>query len=81
MVFFLVLYTYNTISGRSDGIEVGQFEFSTAMAIAAVMAANLFNGLNTDVWTGWVFFAVFLGIVLIWVYNVSRVPLLGVTVR
>jgi len=41
------------------------------MAITAVMVANLFNGLNTNVWTGWVFFAVFVGIVLVWLYTVS----------
>jgi phospholipid-translocating ATPase len=40
------------------------------MAIAAATAANLFNGLNTKVWTAWVFFSVFIGIVLIWVYTV-----------
>ncbi|EEB95706.1 hypothetical protein MPER_05282, partial [Moniliophthora perniciosa FA553] len=39
------------------------------MVFAAVMVANLFNGLNTAVWTGWVFFAVFIGIILIWVYT------------
>lgn len=41
------------------------------MAIAAVMAANLFNGLNTTAWTGWIWFATFLGVVLIWIYTVS----------
>lgn len=35
------------------------------------MVANMYNGLNTNVWTGWVFFAVFLGIVLIWLFTVS----------
>ncbi len=40
------------------------------MAIAAATAANLFNGLNTRVWTAWVFFAVFVGIVFIWAYTV-----------
>jgi len=39
------------------------------MAIAAVTIANCFNGLNTNVWTAWVFFAVFIGTVLIWVYT------------
>ncbi|KAJ7036233.1 hypothetical protein C8F04DRAFT_954026 [Mycena alexandri] len=39
------------------------------MAIAAVLSVNLFNGLNCNVWTWWVFFAVYLGIVLIWVYT------------
>ena len=43
------------------------------MVISAVMTANLFNGLNTSVWTAWVFFAVFLGIVLVWLYTVSPI--------
>lgn len=42
------------------------------MVIAAVFTANLCNGLNTNVWTAWVFFAVFLGIVLVWIYTVSH---------
>ena len=41
------------------------------MAISAVMTVDLFNGMNTHVWTGWIFFAVALGIVLIWAYTVS----------
>ncbi|PPQ72110.1 hypothetical protein CVT24_002421 [Panaeolus cyanescens] len=69
IIFFLILYTYVTTSARSDGWQVSLYEFSTTMAFAAVFAANLFNGLNTSAWTGWVFFAVFLGCVLIWVYT------------
>ena len=42
------------------------------MAIAAVLTANLCNGLNTSVWTGWVFFATFLGVVLVWIYTVGN---------
>jgi hypothetical protein len=42
------------------------------MIIAAVLTANLFNGLNTNVWSGWVFFAVALGNVLLWIYTVSK---------
>lgn len=40
------------------------------MVLAAVMAANLFNGLNTNVWTAWVFFAVWIGTILVWAYTV-----------
>ena len=42
------------------------------MAFGAVFAANCFNGLNTSAWTVWVFFSVFIGEVLVWVYTVSR---------
>ena len=40
------------------------------MVFSAVIAVSLFNGLNTNVWTGWVFFAILLGIVLLLVYTV-----------
>lgn len=45
------------------------------MVFAAVFAANFFNGLNTSVWTGWVFFAVFIGDILLWVYTVCGLML------
>lgn len=41
------------------------------MAIAAVMVANLFNGLMILSWTWWVVFAVAFGPFLVWVYTVS----------
>ena len=41
------------------------------MVLAVVSVANLFNGLNTAAWTGWVFFAVSIGIILVWAYTVS----------
>ncbi|KAG6836177.1 hypothetical protein H0H93_010616 [Arthromyces matolae] len=39
------------------------------MVFAAVIVANLFNGLNTNVWTWWVFFAVSIGIALLYIYT------------
>ncbi|TFK54630.1 phospholipid-translocating ATPase [Heliocybe sulcata] len=69
IIFFFILYSYNTTTARPDGYVVAQYEFTTVMAVAAVMAANLFNGMNTGVWTGWVFFAVSIGIVLVWAYT------------
>ncbi len=41
------------------------------MVIGAVMVANAFTGLNTDAWTGWVWFAVVFGPILIWLFTVS----------
>ena len=43
------------------------------MALAAVMAADLFVGLNTHAWTGWVFFTTLIGILLVWVYTVRQI--------
>ncbi|KAF8205548.1 phospholipid-translocating ATPase [Mycena galopus ATCC 62051] len=69
VVFFFIRFAYETTTARTDGYAPYQFEFSTTMAVAAVLTANLYNGLNTAVWTGWVFFAMFLGIVLVWLYT------------
>lgn len=49
------------------------------MVISAVMAANLFNGLNTKVWTAWVFFSVSIGIILIWAFTVRSGTFLLIT--
>ena len=72
IIYFILLYGYFSPSARDDGFDVGGYEFSTTMVISAAIVANLFNGLNTRVWTGWVFFSVFVGIILIWAYTVRR---------
>jgi len=69
VIFFLMTYTYITTTARSDGYDVAQYEYTTTMVFAAVTTACLFNGLNTNVWTGWVFFAVFIGILLLWLFT------------
>jgi len=48
------------------------------MAISAVMVANMFAGLSTTAWSGWIFFAVFIGIIIIWVFTVNGVVKLSV---
>uniref|UniRef100_A0A0W0FFE3 Phospholipid-transporting ATPase n=1 Tax=Moniliophthora roreri TaxID=221103 RepID=A0A0W0FFE3_MONRR len=69
VIFFFIRYAYGAPTMRTDGYSQNLIEMSTPMVFAAVTVANLFNGLNTAVWTGWVFFAVFIGIILIWVYT------------
>lgn len=44
--FFFILYAYQTTSSRNDGYDPALYELSTLMAIAAVWAANLYNGLK-----------------------------------
>ena len=40
------------------------------MAIAAVLVTNIFTGFTATAWTWWIFFAVFIGIVVQWVFTV-----------
>ncbi|KAF8447755.1 hypothetical protein L210DRAFT_940528 [Boletus edulis BED1] len=68
-LYFIVTYTYFTTTTRPDGYGIQLYEYTTPMVFAAVITVSLFNGLNTNVWTGWVFFAVFLGIVLLLIYT------------
>ncbi|CCO26377.1 phospholipid-translocating ATPase [Rhizoctonia solani AG-1 IB] len=69
VIFFFIFYAYMSTSARTDGYDIGMYEFSTTMVIATVMAVNAFNGLNTRAWTGWVWFAVTIGVVLVWAYT------------
>jgi len=75
-VFFLLLYSYKTTSSREDGYDVYMYEFSTTMVIAAVMVVNAFHGICTSAWTAWVWFAVSIGVILIWIYTAvySAIP-------
>ena len=67
--YFFLLYTYDTITARSDGYEVIMYEFSTVMAIAAVIITNLYQGFNTFAWNWWVLGSVLVGPVLILCYT------------
>ncbi|KAI5116853.1 hypothetical protein M0805_006806 [Coniferiporia weirii] len=69
VIFFVTNYSYFMPTARPDGYDIAQYEFSTAMVLAAVMCANMFNGLNTAAWTCWVVFAVSIGIILVWAYT------------
>lgn len=70
IVFFFILYAYKVTTTRQDGWDPALYEFSTVMALSAVYAANLYNGLNTHSWTVWVWVSVFLGPLLIFLYTV-----------
>jgi phospholipid-translocating ATPase len=41
------------------------------MVIAAVVVVNAFHGISTSAWTSWVWFAITIGVILIWLYTVS----------
>ncbi|WWC67489.1 uncharacterized protein I206_101397 [Kwoniella pini CBS 10737] len=69
VIYFFIHYTYITTSARGDGYDVYIYEMSTTMVMGAVMVANLFTGLNIDSWTGWTYFGILFGPVLIWLFT------------
>jgi phospholipid-translocating ATPase len=44
------------------------------MVIGAVLVSNVFTGLYTESWNVWVWVAVAIGPILVWVYTVSTDP-------
>ncbi|KAI0086431.1 phospholipid-translocating ATPase [Irpex rosettiformis] len=69
IVFFFMLYGYFSPTSRVDGFDTYLFEMSTTMAIGAVMIVTIFVGVNIATWTSWVFFALGIEILLIFVYT------------
>ncbi|KAK0474295.1 phospholipid-translocating ATPase [Armillaria luteobubalina] len=68
IIFFFILYGYFSPTSRDP-------EFSITMVLSAVIVVNLFVGMNTNVWTGWVFFAVLIGTILVWLYMFFHDPI------
>ncbi|GAA6027010.1 hypothetical protein JCM8097_006037 [Rhodosporidiobolus ruineniae] len=69
VIYFFILYAYDTTTPRRDGYDIPMYEFSTIMAVAAVLAANFYNGFNTFSWNWWVLAGVLIGPVLIVCYT------------
>ncbi|KAJ7574607.1 hypothetical protein C8J56DRAFT_1172708 [Mycena floridula] len=70
VIFFIILFTYDTTSARADGYDVRQSEFSSVMAVIAVMVADLFTGMTATAWTWWMGGLVTVGIVLVWGFTI-----------
>ncbi|KAK0484215.1 hypothetical protein EDD18DRAFT_1429821 [Armillaria luteobubalina] len=65
----------NGLPSMCSTVYIKDPEFSITMVLSAIIVVNLFIGMNTNVWTGWVFFAVLIGTILIWLYTFSHDPI------
>ncbi|KAK7061038.1 hypothetical protein VNI00_000773 [Paramarasmius palmivorus] len=76
IIYFFAMYTYITTSARSDGYDVGLYEWTTTTAVCGIMVANLYTGLTASAWTWWMVFFVFFGVVVVWAYTLiySAIP-------
>jgi len=83
VIFFFVLYAYQSPTSRKDGYDMYINEFSTTMALSAVMVANFYTGLMATAWTFWIFFALGFGLAIVWgftaIYSIVS-PAYAVTV-
>ncbi|KAF8237713.1 phospholipid-translocating P-type ATPase [Tricholoma matsutake] len=82
IIYFLILYTYNSPTSRKDGYDVYLYEWSTTMMISAAMIANIYTLFDASAWTAWLSFSVFIGLIILWIFTIiySLVqPSFGVT--
>ncbi|GJE96419.1 phospholipid-translocating P-type ATPase [Phanerochaete sordida] len=69
IIFFFILYAYFSPTARVDGYDTYLYEFSTTMAVGAVMIVTVFVGINITTWTSWVWWVLGIEILLIWLYT------------
>lgn len=69
VLFFFMMYFYESVSARPDGYNVSLYEATTPMVTATVLAANLYCGLETRMWSWFIVFAVFIGPVVLLVFE------------
>ncbi|PWZ00210.1 phospholipid-translocating P-type ATPase [Testicularia cyperi] len=68
VLFFFIAYAYDTTTPRADGYDINLYEWSTIIAIAGVLVANLFVGANARAWTWWMFAGVWAGTVVMFCF-------------
>ncbi|KAJ7700010.1 hypothetical protein B0H17DRAFT_1196026 [Mycena rosella] len=66
IIYFFIHFTYQSPTSRTDGYDMYLNEFSTTMALSAIMVANFYTGLTATAWTFWIFFALAFGIIIAW---------------
>lgn len=70
------MYEFSTVGNPNNYVLVSlTLTVTQTMVIAAVMVVNAFHGICTSAWTAWVWFAVSIGVILIWIYTVPALPL------
>ncbi len=68
VLFFFFCYTYQMTTPRNDGYDINLYEWTTGMAIASVLVANLFVGLNTRAWNWFVVVGIWAGTVVMFCF-------------
>lgn len=69
IILFIILYSYDMTTGRSDGYDISMYEWSTIIAYASASQASFFTGLNAHAWSWWIFGVVFFGPLLFNVFT------------
>lgn len=69
VLFFFIMYFYNTTTPRQDGYDINLYEPTTGLILATVLAANLYAGIESHAWTWWIFGVVWIPTLIIFVFE------------
>lgn len=69
ILFFFIMYFYDTTTPRQDGYDIDLYEPTTGMVLATVLAANLYAGIESLSWTWWIFAVVWIPTLLIFIFE------------
>lgn len=68
VLFFLILFSYSATTSSDDGYGIALWEWTTTLAIASVLTANIFIGLDVRSWNWFIFGCVWVGPFLIFLF-------------
>lgn len=68
IIYFIIQYTYFETTSSNTGYGVPLWEWSTVVAMAGVLIANVFVGLDARAWNWWIFGCIWVGPLLIFIF-------------
>lgn len=68
VLYFFIQYTYAQTTSSDDGYSISLWEWSTTLAMASVLVANLFVGLDMRAWNWFIAAGVCVGPLLIFIF-------------
>lgn len=68
VIYFIIQYSYVETSSSDSGYGIDLWEWSTVVAIAGVLIANVFVGMDARAWNWWIFGTVWVGPFLIFIF-------------
>lgn len=68
IIYFIIQYAYYTTTSSNDGYFIALWEWSTVVAMAGVLVANFYIGMDIKSWNWWIFACIWIGPVLIFIF-------------
>jgi phospholipid-translocating ATPase len=68
VIYFIIQYSYTQTTSSNSGYNISLWEWSTVVAMAGVLVANVFIGMDARAWNWWIFGTIVVGPALIFIF-------------